>query len=619
MCGINLIIDKQGTLDNSNIQRMNLATQHRGPDGSFQETLQIGQSKLYLGHNRLKIIDLSNQANQPFYSQDRQHVLLFNGEIYNYLNLKNQLKNKYPFRTQSDTEVLLYWLIEKGLNGIQELEGMFAFVWIDIQQQQVLFARDSFCIKPLYYFNNDQYLILSSEIQGILDSELIAPLLNESQVTHYLTYKFAQPPQTFFKGIYQVISPMIFDIANNQFTELAIEEADFKQLDTISIHDLEVLLIQSVERQLKADVPVGIFLSGGIDSTLLLSIIQELGIKNIPSFSIVNQVNEANFGTQDYHYARVAAKQFGSEHHEVQVKPSDLQGLNSWVQWLDQPIADGALFLTDKLSDFARNNVKVVLSGAGADELFGGYNRHLAFYKFLKNYRIFQEVSKRKSLAKLLSDGFAHPLRKKIRLIKKFVQNIESSPAKTFINFTKLSNIPLNQPFTEFRHLPEYAPSEFNHWLKWALNYDQQYFLAQDVLALTDVKSMQHGLEVRVPYLSQKLYNGLQHFHPVDLLQQGRKSLLKQWLIKRNGEIFVKRPKEGFGMPFGHWLQQGRIPWVEEHLKTRKLPIYKWVNYEGFQQMLKTHITQKRDYTSEIWAVYLLSEWLGHNTAFYSS
>ena len=620
MCGINLIIDKQGRLDNTHIQHMNLATQHRGPDGSFYEILQLGNSRLHLGHNRLKVIDLSNQSNQPFFSPDGQQVLLFNGEIYNYISLKNQLKNKYSFKTQSDTEVLLYWLIEKGLDGIAQLEGMFAFVWINLWQNKFFFAKDSFGVKPLYYYNDDQYLIVSSEIRGILDTDLITRSLNEPQISHYLTYKFAQSPQTFFQGVYQVASLMGFDVSTNQLAEIPTKDLNSEQSALTNLADLESLLIQSIERQLQADVPVGIFLSGGVDSTLLLSIIQELGIQNIPSFSLINTPKEQNFGTQDYHYAHLAAQQFGSKHQEIQVKPTDLQDFGAWVQQLNQPIADGAIFLTHLLSQFARKSVKVALSGAGADELFAGYNRHGAFYYYLQNHQLFSNLTKGKSLFNYVAlDGFAHPWRKKIRLLKKFMQNIDPSPAQTFINFTKLSNIPLNQPLITSQALPQIPTQALAQWLRWGLKYDQQNFLAQDVLPLTDTMSMLHGLEIRVPYLSQKLYRGLQHLNPTDLLQQGRKSFLKQWLLKRGGQAFVQRSKEGFGMPFGYWLHQGALPWVEDRLKMPKLLVYKWVNYSGFQQMLRLHLKQKHDYTSEIWAVFLLSEWLETNFSFYSS
>ncbi len=620
MCGINLIIDKQKKLDRKPIQEMNQATRHRGPDGSFCDVLQIASTQVFLGHHRLKIIDLSDQANQPFYSYDKHHVLLFNGEIYNDASLRNQLKNKYPFRTQSDTEVLLYWLIEQGMDGVKQLEGMFAFVWIDLQGKKVFLGRDSFGIKPLYYYNDEQYLLVSSEIKGILNANLTTPRLNESQISHYLTYRFAQAPQTFYQDIYQVDSPMVFDLSKQRWAKVELQNLSLASPEPIAPLDLEALLLTSVEQQLKADVPMGIFLSGGIDSTLLLSMIQELGIKSFPSFSLINDAREANFGTYDYHYARLAAKQFGSSHQELLVKPTDFQGFGTWVRSLDQPIGDGALFLTDLLAQFAQKSVKAVLSGAGADELFAGYNRHLAFYKYLKNQRLFNGLATGKNLFnKLPLDGFAHPWRKKMRLIRKLAQNIDSSPATTFRNFTQLSDIPLKSPLVLAQCSPNPSPNTPNQWLKWCLHYDQRHFLAQDVLALTDARSMQHGLEVRVPYLSQALYHQLHRLNPVDLLQQGRKSLLKQWLLKRGGKVFVQRPKEGFGMPFGYWLSQGKLSWIENRLKSLESPIYRWVHFDGFQKILQLHMRQKRDYTSEIWAVFLLNQWLEINFPSFSS
>jgi asparagine synthase (glutamine-hydrolysing) len=277
---------------------------------------------------------------------------------------------------------------------------------------------------------------------------------------------------------------------------------------------------------------------------------------------------------------------------------------------MDQPIADGAALLTYLLSQKARKQVKVVLSGAGADELFAGYNRHWAFAWYLKNKRLLNAIAPyARWFSKGLSDGIAHPWRHKFRLIHKFFAQLAPSPAQTFINFTRLQGIPLRKAL-QFDISQEVNHHSREAWLRWCLQHDQQHYLPNDVLAVTDAMSMQHGLEVRVPYLSQALIQVMQQYSPLDSLKQGKKSLLKAWLNQRGGQVYTQRAKEGFGMPFGKWLQTGQLPWVIDALKKPHVVLYDWLDYPKFEQMLAAHQRKKRDYTSEIWAVVTLDYWL---------
>lgn len=611
MCGINLIVDKYKNLDNTPIRQMNMATQHRGPDGSFYNILTLSASQVFLGHNRLKVIDLNDHSNQPFFSPDQQYILLFNGEIYNYKSLKAQLQPPYSFRTTSDTEVLLYWLIEKGIQGLKTLEGMFALVFIDLAKQTILLARDQFFIKPLYYYHDDRYLIVSSELKGLLASGLVHKQLNTAQITWYLTCKFAQPPQTFYQNIYNLQTPLQYHLRAKKINTLPAIKQVRQQAFVSDNESIEELLIQSVRAQLAADVPIGIFLSGGVDSTLLLSIAKALGIRHFPSFSITNASAEEAFGTRDYHFARLAAKQYESEHLEYTVQASDLGNISSWVKNMDQPIGDGAALLTFLLAQKSSQYIKVALSGAGADELFAGYNRHWAFYQYLKNYSLLTRSQRfTRFVSRQFTDGFAHPWRKKFRLIQKFFHQIDKNPVTTFNNFTRLYNIPINSPLPTAQATDDMPYKTSEDWLQWCLTHDQQNYLANDVLALTDAMSMQHGLEVRVPYLSQLLASRLASYPATALLAEGKKSLLKRWLRKRSGDSYTQRPKEGFGMPFGGWLQQRQLPQILEYIQQSKLPVYEWVNYDKFQKIISLHQHKKRDFSSEIWSVVVLSYWL---------
>ncbi|WP_299457234.1 asparagine synthase (glutamine-hydrolyzing) [uncultured Microscilla sp.] len=609
MCGLNLIVDFRGDLNIDNVQQMNAATQHRGPDGSHVEHLHLASAQVFMGHNHLKIIDLRSSNNQPFFSRDGRYVLIFNGEIYNYLQLKAALPTSYHWKTNTDTEVLLYWLITHGANGIPTLEGMFAFALLDIQQQQILLGRDASLIKPLYFYQNERCLVVSSEIRGVVASGVVPNRLNEGQVGHYLRFKYAPPPQTFYQHIYHLPLLANFDINTQKLQEIPTNTTSTYSSSPLDSQSIEELLITSIEQQLQADVPVGIFLSGGVDSTLLLSIVQELGTQHLPSFSLVNTVGDQSFGTKDFHFARLASQQYQSIHHEYTIDATDLKDLADWVACLDQPIADGAALLTYLLAKKARKQVKVILSGAGADELFAGYNRHWAFAQYLKKRPLLNTLKPYAQwLGRGLSDRGSYPWRNKIRLAQKFFDQIDIHPAQTFVNFTQLQTIPLRKQLHLTSPHIQYDTTE--EWLRWCLHYDKTHYLANDVLAMTDAMSMQHGLEVRVPYLSQALTKAIQHYPTLELLKKGKKTLLKKWLNKRGGQLYTQRAKEGFGMPFGKWLQEGKLPWITNSLKKPHPVTYKWIDYPKFEKMLATHQHKKRDYTSEIWAVVVLDYWL---------
>lgn len=601
MCGINLIVDKKKQLSELNIQQMNEATQHRGPDQTNFYKYEGESCQFFFGHNRLKIIDLSDSANQPFFSTDNRYILLFNGEIYNYKNLKRQLQAKYIFRTNSDTEVLLNYLIEKQFanNNLEELNGMFAFIFFDTYTQTLQIGKDKLNIKPLYYFEDTNYLIISSEIKGILASGLVAKKLNESQILHYLAFKYAKKPETFYENI--------FEIANSEWkfeiTQQIKHAIPNPQFPIPNPQSLTSKIQDSIQRQVFADVPVGIFLSGGVDSSLLLALMQDLGFGKIPSFSIANIPKDRNFGTADYHFARLAAQKYGSEHCEVLIEDKALDNLEKFIARIDQPIGDSAYFLTDMLSEVASKQVKVVLSGAGADELFGGYNRHFAFAKYLKYQKALNfALPMLKNLDFLLPDGFAHPFRKQFRLIKKLLAQLDKSSTQTFINFTKIQipilSRPTSQPSSLIRNLCE------------ALVFDQENYLSSDILPLTDKASMQYGLEVRVPYLDNEIIAFARNIPEKMILAKGKKWLLKEILCQKGGEIFTNRPKEGFGMPVGQWLKMPRHQHWMQAILNPKNKIYDSIEISMVRKIIHQHQTSKQDFTSEIWALLVLVLWI---------
>ena len=615
MCGVNFIIDKESGLDENFISKMNAATIHRGPDATSFVKYKQGKSNVYIGANRLKIIDLKDDANQPFVSADQRYTLAYNGEIYNYKELRKTLESKFTFRTSSDTEVLLHLLISEGVEGLKRANGMFAFVFFDRQEGKTIIGRDASGIKPLFYFEDEKYFIASSEIKGILATGLVKKELNREQIEHYLRFKFARKPQTFYKGILELEEGKILEYSVFS-AQCSVKQYKEERINSDSEVDenkfflrSEEILVEAVQRQLQADVPAGLFLSGGVDSTLLLAIIHELGIKDFPGFSIANSAQDKSFGTEDYHFARVAAKKYQSDLHQIEITSSILFQFDDFIGRMDQPIADGASLLTFILSRYSSKHVKVMLSGAGADEAFGGYNRHFAYYKYLKfrNRGLINIIQK---FGKIMPTGFDHPMRKQFRLLNKFASQIDRDPEKTFSNFC--SSEYFNDNF--FGIKPNLTKSDhdygIDHYLNLALQNDRSHYLISDVLNMTDNMSMQNSLEVRVPYLDSVLLAQIEKVKPSFLLKYGRKWMLKRMLTKRGGEEFCHRKKEGFGMPLGKWLREKDGADLIDRLKNKNNILYNSISYDKVLGMIKDHQNKKKDLSSELWSLCVLAAWL---------
>lgn len=615
-----MIIDKHSALSPDLITRMNKATHHRGPDATGLYVHRTDQESYFFGHNRLKIVDLSDAANMPFFSVSNRYLLIYNGEIYNYRELKQDLKKKgFTFRTESDSEVVLKLLIQQGEAGLAKLEGMFALVFFDLENNTLLAARDRFGQKPLYFAETDDVFIISSEIKAITGSGLVKKELNESQLLNYLTYKHARKPQTFFRHIYELeegtygtyqsgawhTRSYLGTLAGCGHSVLPPEEI---------LARTNELLQQSLLKQIRADAPVGLFLSGGIDSTLLLALLAEAGYTSFPAFSIANQASERSFGSDDFHYSRQAARQYGARHVVFEIDDSILANFGQLVECMDQPIADGAVLLTDFLSRQTHQSAKVALSGAGADELFAGYNRHRAFYQYIRNrpLLIFAKPFLR-GLAPALPTGFAHPLRKQFRLLRKMALKIKADPERTFRLFTAMDTELCHTLKPALRHQtprPGNLPGKKNEWLHWALQQDQHDYLISDILALTDQTSMRHSLEVRLPYLDNALHAFISSLRPDQLFKFGQKWILKELLNQHEGSAYLRRAKEGFGMPLGLWLRKPNNAWLLEPLRDRRHFLFKYLDFDAVQQLLYKHQKGRVDYSVEVWALITLAWWL---------
>ncbi|HEX4374038.1 MAG TPA: asparagine synthase (glutamine-hydrolyzing), partial [Puia sp.] len=383
MCGIAGILNfNDQQIDRSVIQKMTDALSHRGPDadGFFSE------NKISFGHRRLSIIDLSSAANQPFIDNSGRYVLTFNGEIYNYKQVK-QLLPDYNFKTGSDTEVIIAAYAKWKENCLPYFRGMFAFAIWDRQEDELFIARDRFGVKPLYYFIDDNKFLFASEIRAILASDLVKRKINTTALLDYFTYQSFSYPYSPVKDIFQLEAASWMIIKNKKiekkkYWDICDSVSDFDFADEKRVHEkVRSLMLQSVERRLVSDVPVGAFLSGGIDSSAIVGLMREAGDGKPNTFNI--SFEEKDF--DESHFADLVAKKFNTNHTRILLKPTTfLDELQNAIAALDSPSGDGInTYVVSKA--ICGKGIKVALSGVGGDELFAGYPLFDQFLQLQKN------------------------------------------------------------------------------------------------------------------------------------------------------------------------------------------------------------------------------------------
>lgn len=597
MCGISFILDKKGILNEEPVQRMRASLHHRGPDASSFYRHSTNNSQLFFAANRLSIVEKSDAANQPFFASDGTALLLFNGEIYNFFDLKNELlQTGARFTTHSDTEVLLYWLKTFGAGGISRLNGMFAFLYYDLAANRLTAARDRFGMKPLYYYNDNRYLIISSEIKGIFSTGLVEKELNRRQIPHYFTFKYPSPPETFYKNVFQVAKGTFLEVSGSDpspsnFCNSSFDNAQHPGPD---IKSFKEKIKESVLKHAYAGSEVGLLLSGGIDSALILLLAHEEGIK-LPSFSVFAPENK-----KERQLAEGLTRQTSSEHQVLTVDATILNDFEEYVSRLDQPIADSAGLLTWKICREASPRVKALLSGAGADELFAGYNRHSAYAFYLKHRK---NLLRFKKYLWPATRGIAGM---KSRNLGLFFANIDENEKATFLNFVSSHFNSLRSDVKTFiqNDNPE------RHYLQWALAYDRNNYLPDDVLSISDAMSMQAGVEMRMPFLDNDLLDMVNNCGGTYLIDGGRKWILREILKDYVSPSFLKQKKQGFGLPLRHWLRSSEHDHLWELFRNKNSLIFSFLDRNFINNLIASHKKNRRNHEQELWSVLTLAHWL---------
>ena len=602
------------------LRKMVRSLRHRGPDSEgFYESEGIG-----MGMRRLRVLDLAT-GDQPIANENKTLWIIFNGEIYNYRKLREELKKKGSrFHTETDTEVILKLYETKGEACVQDLNGMYAFAIYDARQKSLFLARDPLGIKPLYYYQDGNQFLFASEIKALLAVPHLPRTLNLESVSHFLSLNYLPPPWTLFRGVAQLEGGHSLSIKDGQVTAKRFWNPKF-QTDTRlteqeAIDQTRVLLRQSVQSQLVADVPVGAFLSGGLDSSSLVALIKEGREGGLETFSV-------GFEEKSYDespYSQKVARHFGTRHHEILVKAGDLPRLlEEMGTQLDQPLADPAAVALFQLSRLARQSVTVALSGDGADEIFVGYptyhaNRYLGWYRFFPKFfreRLFAPIIERlpSSTDKLSFDYKA----------KKFIEGSRFSRRKAHFwwrtLFTEAEKKRLFAPSwnEEARDIDSYsvyrrhfADSRGFDFTSQCLYADLRVWLAGNNLHKLDAMSMAHSLEARVPYLDQALVEFLMSVPP-SLKFKGyqTKYLLKkavQGLVPRE---VIERKKAGWHLPFARWFRYPLRDFLTGRFRDDSSGFFKVFQKESVEKLLGEHFRGEKNHSFKIWGLLILQDW----------
>jgi asparagine synthase (glutamine-hydrolysing) len=618
MCGIAGFFGK-GTEED--LRRMIYAIRYRGPDHQGAQLIE----NVGLAQARLSIIDLSEGAQQPFFTTDKSVAMVFNGEIYNYLELKEELLklNKYTFRTTSDTEVLVYMYKEYGEKLLEKINGMFAFAIYDFTKKQLFVARDRMGKKPLYYSVVNNTLLFASELKAILQHPLATKELNYDAINEYLTFDYIPTPHSIFKNIHKLeASQYIIFKDGNIVTKQAYWHVNFTE-QNISFTDatakLDGLLSGAVSRRLMSDVPLGVFLSGGLDSSAVAYYAQKTAKSTINTFSI-------GFSEKSYdesNYARLVAKKLGTIHHEEVLSATEsLSHIPDITSKLDEPFADPSIIPTYFLSKFTRKHVTVALGGDGSDELMAGYPTFISD-KFLNLFSALPKplVKSFASLTNLLppSDKNISLDFKLIQFFKGFEESKQYVHSLWLGSFTpslknKLFTLAAQSQITNgkglgcvdiyLKDVPD--ASEFNRLL---YSYYRTYLL-EDILVKVDRASMYNSLEVRAPFLDVNVVEFLDTL-PKSYKIQGfnGKRLLKELMRNKLPNEIIDRPKKGFGIPVSLWLRNELKETMEHYLSEERINKHGIFNYSYIDKLKKEHLALKKNHRKLLWNLLVFEMW----------
>jgi len=629
MCGINGIIAQTNRSKDeiaSILNTMNNLIIHRGPDedGLFSE--ENDQYTVGMGMRRLSIIDLSS-GKQPIFSDDKQIVIVFNGEIYNYKVIKAKLESEgVTFNTSSDTEVILKAYEKYGVESFQWLDGMYGFSIYDKNINKVFIARDFFGEKPLYYTHTDKEFIWASELKSIINTIDFTPNISKKGLNLYFRLTYIPAPHTIYDNIFKLEANhyIEYDLASHNTTIHKINAEPKPKPINISFDDAKAttkdLVYKSVDSRSIADVGLGTFLSGGVDSSIISLCLAQSTEKKIDTFSI--GFKKASYDETDK--SRVVAKMLNSNHHEFIIDEDDLKNnIHEILINFDEPFSDTAALPTHLLSEKTREHVTVALTGDGGDEVFGGYNKYY-IGKMNKRYTSIVPKGLHKTVAKLSNKYLIDKDDSRGRKfqINKLLNAIDYD-GDFYWDIISLANT--SNQLAEIMS-PDYFDSNIFQEYKDILGkqkietltdfrlVDKVLSLEGGMLAKVDRTSMMTSLECRAPFLNRELWE-FANTLPESYLMKGwnKKYILKEAFRDQFPEEFLEKGKSGFGSPTGDWLRQSLRKELESYIEPELLKSQGIFNVEIITKLVKDHLESKKDSTFRVWSYYCFQKWYKFN------
>lgn len=617
MCGIagKFSFNSRIAVSHSEIQEMAESLRHRGPD----DTGITVRGRVGLANTRLAIIDLSPQGHQPMCDDTEKIWIVFNGEIYNYQSLRKDLQTEgIHFRSNTDTEVIIYLYKKYGLDCLGHLRGMFAFALWDEEKQQLFLARDRVGKKPLKYYYNSKCFLFASELKAILKNAGAPKEVDFGAIDEYLTYRYVPHPKTGFKNIWKLEPGHYLLVhADGNIEKKKYWELDYSQKLLLSEQEWEKIiqekLQESVKLRLVSDVPLGVHLSGGIDSSIITALVVNECSSPLQTFSIGFKESEYN----ELPYARLVAQRYHTIHHEYIVEPKALREIIPLLAYhYEEPYADSSALPTWYLCSLTKSKVTVALNGDGGDENFAGYTR----YTYFKLYFKLRNIPFKNQL-RFVSRALYSPTHNKVfKKSYRFWGLYASNPMNFYQNLMSC----FSEKEKRAMYCPDHTLIQYSRWrtflegywkeaknLDWldqTLSTDINSYLPDDLLTKVDIASMAHGLEVRSPFLDHEFLELTAKIPPrLKLKGYTQKYLLKKLAYQLIPKECIERPKKGFATPLRYWFREISNEYLTQELLDKKFIRYGF-DPSAIQKLIRKQL-YRHDATDQLWTLLMLRAW----------